>query len=131
MHKSLRLHKIIDWGINIFLCICGMGLLWLVIQVFCVTSFHIPSDSMEPELLAGDAILVNKMKYGARLFNIMEAVNDKQVKIKRLPGLGEMERNVGQYRPEFNDLLCEALCGVAGRYVPDCERKIPGGWLSA
>lgn len=93
MRTSFRLLKIIDWGINIFLCICGIGLLWLIIQVFCVTSFHIPSDSMEPELLAGDAILVNKMKYGARLFNIMEAVNGKQVKIRRLPGLGEVERN--------------------------------------
>lgn len=93
MRTSFRLLKIIDWGINIFLCIFGIGLLCLIIQVFCVTSFHIPSDSMEPELLAGDAILVNKMKYGARLFNIMEAVNGKQVKIRRLPGLGEVERN--------------------------------------
>ena len=93
MRNSFRLLKIIDLGLNIFLTICGIGFLWLIMQVFCLTSFHIPSDSMEPELLAGDAILVNKMKYGARLFNIMEAVDGKQVKIKRLPGFGEVERN--------------------------------------
>ena len=33
-----------------------------------------------PELLAGDVILVDKLVYGARLFNVMEAVAGKQVK---------------------------------------------------
>ncbi|MCD8184482.1 MAG: signal peptidase I [Bacteroides sp.] len=60
---------------------------------FCITSFHIPSDSMEPNLIAGDAILVNKLEYGARLFNVMEAVQGKQVEIERLPGLGSIKRN--------------------------------------
>lgn len=87
------LHKIINWIINIFLGCCGIGLLWLLLQIFCITSFHIPSDSMEPNLIAGDAILVNKLEYGARLFNVMDAVQGKQVKIKRLPGWGSVERN--------------------------------------
>ncbi|WP_294616757.1 signal peptidase I [uncultured Bacteroides sp.] len=93
MNNPSLFRKIFDWGINLFLCLCGMGLAWLVIQVFFVTSFHIPSDSMEPELLAGDAILVNKVKYGARLFDVMDAVDGKQVEIKRLPGWGRVERN--------------------------------------
>lgn len=88
-----RLYKLIDWGVNIFLGICGIGVLWLLIQIFCVTSFHIPSDSMEPNLLAGDAILVNKLEYGARLFDVMDAVQGKQVEINRLPGLGSVKRN--------------------------------------
>ena len=32
----------------------------------------IPSDSMEPSLLAGDCILVDKCSGGARLFNVLE-----------------------------------------------------------
>lgn len=86
-------HKIINGGINLFLVVCCIGALWLLLQVFCITSFHIPSDSMEPNLLAGDAILVNKLEYGARLFNVMESVQGKQVKIKRLPGWGNVQRN--------------------------------------
>ena len=87
------LHKIFNGGVNIFLGVCGIALLWLLLQIFCITSFHIPSDSMEPNLIAGDAILVNKLEYGARLFNVMKAVEGEQVKIKRLPGWGSVKRN--------------------------------------
>ena len=91
--RGISLKKIVDKGINLFLWLCGIVVLWLLIQIFCMTSFHIPSDSMEPELLAGDVILVDKLVYGARLFNVMEAVAGKQVEIKRLPGIGEIKRN--------------------------------------
>lgn len=91
--RDISLKKIVDKGINLFLWLCGIVVLWLLIQIFCMTSFHIPSDSMEPELLAGDVILVDKLVYGARLFNVMEAVAGKQVEIKRLPGIGEIKRN--------------------------------------
>lgn len=91
--RGISLKKIVDKGINLFLWLCGVVVLWLVVQVFCITSFHIPSDSMEPELLAGDVILVDKLVYGARLFNVMEAVAGKQVEIKRLPGIGGIKRN--------------------------------------
>lgn len=87
------LNKWLDRGINLFLWCCGCILLWLFIQVFCLTSFHIPTDSMEPNLLAGDAVLVNKWTYGARLFNILDAVDGKQVSIKRLPGWRKIQRN--------------------------------------
>lgn len=91
--RGISLKKIVDKGINLFLWLCGIVVLWLVVQIFCITSFHIPSDSMEPELLAGDVILVDKLVYGARLFNVMEAVAGKQVEIKRLPGIGGIKRN--------------------------------------
>lgn len=92
-NKRHILEEIVDKGINLFLWLCGIVVLWLLIQIFCMTSFHIPSDSMEPELLAGDVILVDKLVYGARLFNVMEAVAGKQVEIKRLPGIGKVRRN--------------------------------------
>jgi signal peptidase I len=93
MKRSASLKKIVNKGIDLFLWFCGIVVLWLLAQVFCVTSFHIPSDSMEPALLAGDVILVDKLTYGARLFNVMDAVAGKQVEIKRLLGMGEMRRN--------------------------------------
>ena len=74
------LKKLADRGINLFLCCCGLVVLWLLAQVFCVASFHIPTDSMEPVLEVGDVILVDKLAYGARLFNVMDAVEGKQVR---------------------------------------------------
>lgn len=88
-----KLSKWLNRGINVFLWLCGCVLLWLFIQVFCLTSFYIPTDSMEPDLLAGDKVLVSKWTYGARLFNILDAVDGKSVEIKRLPGFGKIQRN--------------------------------------
>src|SRR5215831_14105293 len=39
----------------------------LVIRTFFVQAYKIPSGSMEPTLLVGDHILVNKMIYGVRM----------------------------------------------------------------
>jgi signal peptidase I len=42
-------------------------LLVFVIRSFIVEPFKIPSGSMNPTLLAGDYILVNKFSYGLRI----------------------------------------------------------------
>lgn len=74
-------------GIVLFL------LVGLFLQIFCFTTFKIPSDSMESALIAGDEIIVNKMIYGARLFNISRTLNRENVDIYRLPGMRNIERN--------------------------------------
>lgn len=76
----------------IFIIFCLMIVLFCV-QLFCFTSFKIPSDSMEPALRDGDRILVNKMIKGARLFNVFSALNNEDVAIHRIPGLGNLKRN--------------------------------------
>lgn len=95
MDKKIKqwLAKWVERIINLFLYGCGFVVLWLLVQVFCLASFHIPSDSMEPGLWSGDVILVNKWTYGARLFNVMQAIDRQQVNIKRLPGIGKIQRN--------------------------------------
>lgn len=87
------IEKCVDRGLTLFCWAGALLLLWGVLQVFCFTSFKIPTDSMEPELIAGDYIAVNKLAYGARLFNVFDALDKKEVKIHRLPGMGDIERN--------------------------------------
>lgn len=48
---------------------------------------------MEPMLLAGDYITVNKWITGARIFNLRKALNGADVDVYRLPGLGKIKRN--------------------------------------
>lgn len=63
------------------------------IQIFCLTSFKIPSDSMKPTLIPGDKILVDKLAFGARLFNVSAMLDGKDAPIYRVPGLGSIKRN--------------------------------------
>lgn len=86
-------YKWLNRGMNLFLWCFGLAVLWLILQVFCLTTFYIPTESMEPSLWPGDAILVNKLTYGARLFNVFEAAAGRQVHIRLLPGMGDIERN--------------------------------------
>lgn len=76
----------------------SIGIICLVIvflffQIFCFSSFGIPSDSMEPELISGDQIIVNKIVHGARLFNLFASIRGEQVKIHRVPGMEKFQRN--------------------------------------
>ena len=47
--------------------ILGAFVIFLFIRTFLVEAFHIPSGSMEPTLLVGDFLFVNKAIYGANI----------------------------------------------------------------
>ena len=87
------LQKYVDRLLNLLMGIGVLVLFWLLLQVTVVASFRIPTDSMQPTLLPGDNILVNKSIMGARIFNIWEAAEEKEVEIHRLPGLEKVKRN--------------------------------------
>ena len=87
-----RLKKICDKVIEVLFAVCLVVVTWLAVEVFCITSFSIPSDSMEPVLKAGDNIWVEKLSYGTRLFNVTEALKGNRVEIKRLSGLSKVKR---------------------------------------
>ena len=51
------------WGKSIAIAL----VIWFFLQAFLVKSFMIISDSLEPTLLVGDALFINKALYGARI----------------------------------------------------------------
>ena len=59
-HKIKNIDWYLDKILNLFLMVCGAVLIWILLQVTCIATFKIPSDSMEPALLDGDNILVEK-----------------------------------------------------------------------
>lgn len=79
--------------VNVLFYLAVSAVAWIVLQVFVVTSFRIPSDSMLPVLHPGDAILVDKCSKGARLFDVSKALNREKIKIRRMPGWREYRRN--------------------------------------
>ena len=76
----------IDILLDFFLAVVGLAILWVFAQVFLFASFHIPSDSMEPELVEGDFVAVWKPVLGARLFNLNATLRLEQVEIHRVSG---------------------------------------------
>ena len=106
--------------------LCMLIVILNVFQITVISSFHIPTDSMQPTLQPGDNILVNKTIMGARIFNIWEAAENKEVEIYRLPGMGKVKRNdvlVFHYPyPHKNDSLSMHLLKY---YVKRCI-ALPG-----
>ena len=124
--KKRKRKSYLDRLLTLFIVIVICLLVWLFLQIFCFTTFKIPSDSMEPALIAGDEVIVNKMIYGARLFNISRALNREDVDIYRLPGMGNVERNdivVFNYPyPDRNDSIS---FDVMQYYIKRCV-ALPG-----
>lgn len=88
------IHRLFKW-----LCIamCGGALLymgWLLMRVFLVDQFIIPTESMEPTLLPGDRVIVNKMIMGARIYSDFH-FNQEGIELKswRTRGLRRLQHN--------------------------------------
>ena len=111
---------------NLFYFLFKLFFVCLILGLMGFTSFSIPTDSMQPTLQPGDNILVNKSIMGARIFNIWDAAEEKEVEIHRLPGLGKVKRNdvlVFHYPyPHKNDSLSMHLLKY---YVKRCI-ALPG-----
>lgn len=91
--KKCGLMRLANRILDGLICLCVIWLVWLLFQVFCFASFRVPTSSMEPTLLPGDYILVNKWIMGARIFDVFDAAENKEVKIRRLPGVDKIRRN--------------------------------------
>lgn len=91
--KRSWINRIVNKLFGLIVLFLGLFALWLFLQVTTFTTFRIPTDSMEPALLPGDCILVNKWVMGGRVFNLWKALNKKEVKIYRLPSLSKIRRN--------------------------------------
>lgn len=93
MEKRQKILKWLNNLINLFLLICLLVIVYFILQVFAVTSFKIPTDSMVPTLLPGDCILVDKCSKGARLFDVAAVLNGEEFTIHRMPGWRNYRHN--------------------------------------
>lgn len=81
-----------DWLMNVYLAAFGLGVLWVLGQVFLFASFSTPTESMTPTIIPGDYVLVNKLVMGGRLFDIFDAASGKTVDVRRGPHYGSLSR---------------------------------------
>lgn len=93
MGSYVRKIRWMDCIINLILIVTGVIGVRILLQIFVVSSYYIPSESMEPTLLPGDYVLVNKLAYGARLFNLNAAAERKTFTMYRTWGYDTVKRN--------------------------------------
>ncbi|MDR0863307.1 MAG: signal peptidase I [Candidatus Symbiothrix sp.] len=76
----------------------------LGLRIFIFASFKVPSPSMEPTILAGDYVWVNKLTLGARMYANFDFIRGGKVETKRLPGIRKVKRNdVLVFNPPCNE----------------------------
>ncbi|MCC8172925.1 MAG: signal peptidase I [Odoribacter sp.] len=112
------LHLLIAIAIAVFL------------RLFVIGSFKIPTPSMEPTILPGDYILVNKLIPGPRFFKNYDFLSTgERPKIKRLKGIKGIQRNdIVVFNFPYSNPYCLQL-DLNGYYVKRCI-GLPGDTLS-
>ena len=128
--KRTIFHQIIDWLQNLILIACGGIIVWLLLIITTFSSFKVPTGSMEPTILPGDYILVNKWLIGARIFDVWESAEGKEVEISRLPGIRNIKRNDVLV---FNDPYyrsSDSICMDIKRYYVKRCIALPGDTMS-
>jgi len=86
-------HKVLKTLFQVSLLILGTIALTIFLKVFCFASYKVPSGSMEPTLINGDRIMVNKMIPGPRIFKDWQFFKSGNWEMKRLSGIRHLKRN--------------------------------------
>lgn len=132
MEKHKLIHRWTNRIMNIIFALAAAGILYVLIQVFLIASFKIPSDSMAPELIKGDLVWVWKPTIGPRLFNIFASMKGEQVNIYRIPGIRDIHRNdvlVFNYPYSQWDKWDKIEMHILKYYIKRCI-ALPGDTLS-
>lgn len=88
---SRPMHRLGQMLWRVVVALAAVVVLWYLSSIFIFASFRVPTPSMSPTLIPGDYILVNKMAYGARLFDFRHVVRHGD--ISRMRGYSEPVRN--------------------------------------
>lgn len=104
--EKFTYYKLFNWLLNLILIACGGIIVWLLLIITTFSSFKVPTGSMEPAILPGDYILVNKWITGAPIFDVWESAAGKEVEISRLPGIRKIKRN---------DVVCSTTLTIGVR----------------
>ena len=95
-----------EWGILIVVAI----VIAIVIKTFLFQAFYIPSASMEPTLMIGDRVLVNKLSYDLHDIHRGDIV------------VFAAEPNVEWHRAGIDDLV-KRVVGLPGETITQCDEN--------
>lgn len=111
-----------------------LTVLYFCCRIFVADRFRIPTESMEPTLVPGDVVIVNKLLAGARIYTDLHFSKDGvELKSLRMRGLRPIRHNdivvfnqanhKGKIKFVINNVYCKRCIGLPGDTV-----SIVDGW---
>lgn len=95
--KLPEINKIFKKGVkSVFQVLVFFSIAFIIailLRCFFFASFKIPTPSMEPTVLSGDFVYVNKLILGPRVFKYSSFFNGKKAEVFRLPGFKKIKHN--------------------------------------
>jgi signal peptidase I len=85
-----------DILLRIMYTFIGIGVLigiFIIIRIYVMDQFAIPTDSMRPTLIPGDYVIVNKLIAGARIYDRLDFKDGDQLKCHRTKGFRTVKHN--------------------------------------
>ena len=91
--NRLKIKKVIKTILHYVIIVFIALVLVIVMRVFFFASFSVPTPSMEPAILAGDRIIVNKLIPGPRVYKNFKFREGGKVETYRFKGSRAIKRN--------------------------------------
>ncbi len=79
--------RITDILLRVMVCVLVLSAAHYVRRIFVAERFIVPSNSMQPTLVPGDKIWVNKLLHGARIYTSFKFDDHAPLRCFRMPGL--------------------------------------------
>lgn len=83
--------NIIDVLWRIMIGVLILGALHYMRRIFIAERFIIPTESMNPTLISGDKVWVNKLLFGSRIYTSFKFEDHAPLKCFRMPGLRKIQ----------------------------------------
>ena len=92
MNKMI-LYKIVRWLFYAVLILLLLICIHFLRRIYIADQFVIPTDSMTPTLIPGDRVIVNKLIFGARIYEDFDLSSGKKLKSYRTRGFRKIRHN--------------------------------------
>jgi signal peptidase I len=116
-----RRHVLVEWVVIVIVALVAA----LLIKTFAIQAFYIPSQSMEPTLMPGDRVLVNKLAYDFHPVHTDDIVVFRRPPNDTTPGIDDLIKRVIGLPGQTVDV---ANCGVYINGKELAQPYLPKGW---
>ncbi|MFR9519115.1 MAG: S26 family signal peptidase, partial [Rikenellaceae bacterium] len=90
MKRKFDIYDIILWILYVAIAIMFVIFGYFAVRIYVADQFIIPTGSMQPTLIPGDRVIVNKLIAGARIYDEFDFRDGVPMKSHRTWGLREV-----------------------------------------